>query len=230
VNRFQNALTPATLIAGFCFTGIVELDFTDQHELSNGSRIAEPVFYMTAVIALSLALYVTAVSSMGIVFGQRLTIQATAIQGSDHDNTVKEMNTKFFYVLLALGVSMACVVVAATSVIWLKDPTSVTSGKLWHNYWLSIAATTVVAVLFLLTVLSMMQMFTRLFTPTPVMGSLSLKTTKGRSLSQVPEFYVGSDPPPPTESGRRRLDAGFDAGTQLPPDERSGLLKAFAQK
>ena len=114
VNRFQNALTPATLIAGFSFTGIVELEFADGHEgRSYLAKLAEPVFYMSASAALSLALYVTAVSSMGIVFGQRLTIQATASQGSEHDATVRELNHKFLLVLVALGLSMASVVVGA---------------------------------------------------------------------------------------------------------------------
>jgi hypothetical protein len=113
VNRFQNALTPATLIAGFSFESIVHLEFTDTHELTSAQQHAEPIFYICASTALSLALYVTAVSSMGIVFGQRLTIQATAAQGVEHDATVREMNSKFFYVLIALGGSMLCVVIGA---------------------------------------------------------------------------------------------------------------------
>ena len=114
VNRFQNALTPATLIAGFSFTSIVELEFTTTHlERSSQALHAEPVFYICSSAALSLALYVTAVSSMGIVFGQRLTIQATASQGSEHDLTVRELNNKFFWVLIALGGSMLAVVVGA---------------------------------------------------------------------------------------------------------------------
>jgi hypothetical protein len=114
VNRFQNALTPATLIAGFSFTSIVELEFTESH-LSGRENLAslraEPIFYICAAAALSLALYVTAVASMGIVFGQRLTIQATALQGSEHDQTVRELNNKFFWVLIALGSSMLAVVI-----------------------------------------------------------------------------------------------------------------------
>ena len=113
VNRFQNALTPATLIAGFTFESMVHLDFLDGHQLSDSQLHATPVFYIAACTALCLALYVTAVSSMGIVFGQRLVIQATAAQGSHHDETVRELNTKFYVVLLALGGAMVCVVVGA---------------------------------------------------------------------------------------------------------------------
>ena len=111
VQRFQNALTPATLIAGFCFGSIVELDFSDHHKLSPGISVAEPLFYISAASALSLALYVTAVSSLGIVFGQRLTIQATATQGFEHEATVRELNCKFLSVLIALGVAITFVVI-----------------------------------------------------------------------------------------------------------------------
>lgn len=111
VNRFQNALTPATLIAGFSFTSIVELEFTSGHlDRSAIALHAEPIFYIMSAAALSLSLYVTAISSVGIVFGQRLTIQATAQQGLEHDATVRELNNKFFYVLIGLGLSMMAVV------------------------------------------------------------------------------------------------------------------------
>lgn len=109
VNRFQNALTPATLIAGFTFTSIIELELTDMHDLTQQARTAERGFYLLATTALGLALYVTAISSMAIVFGQRLTIQATSAQGSNHDGTVRELNTKFAFVLVALGLSLVLV-------------------------------------------------------------------------------------------------------------------------
>ena len=124
VNRFQSALTPATLIAGFSMVGIAALDFTALLGLDRTAAIAEPVFYLCAASALATSLYVTAVATMGIVFGQRLTVQATSAQGHDHEKTVKELNTKFLYSLIALGFSMLMVVIAATAVVWVKDPTT----------------------------------------------------------------------------------------------------------
>ena len=42
VNRFQSALAPATLIAGFSFTSIIELELTDLHSgLDDRARKAE---------------------------------------------------------------------------------------------------------------------------------------------------------------------------------------------
>ena len=129
VNRFQNVLTPSTLIAGFTFTAMTELEFIPPKSVDLGegvtqvvqekawllpeNRSAEPMFYISATIALALALYVTAVASTGIIFGQRLQVQATAEQGSRHAELVAELNSKFLSCLIALAVSMVCVVLGA---------------------------------------------------------------------------------------------------------------------
>ena len=98
---------------GFCFSSIVEVDLIKESEVGGPARFFEPIFYICAAVGLALALYVTTVSSMGILFGQRLTVQATAAQGSEHDKMVRELNNKFFFVLVALGASMIAVVVGA---------------------------------------------------------------------------------------------------------------------
>ncbi len=259
VNRFQNAITPATLICGFSFTGIVELEFTEGHQSRSWlSRHAEPVFYIAASAALSLSLYVTAVSSMGIVFGQRLTIQATASQGSEHEATVRELNQKFLLVLIALGLSMSGVVVgahhraqhrtsasscilfalassrpslapplssraAATAVVWLKDPDDDPHNP--HPGWLSLAQTGLVSVLGVGTLVSMVQMFCRLHTPTPEASSLALRTGKGKMVADVPEFFVAGEAPQgfaaPSGGG---MQSAAQQRRSSPPDERSNLL------
>lgn len=153
VNRFQSALTPATLIAGFCFASISEVDIIETENVGPTAKFFEPIFYICDAFSLACALYVLCVSSMGIIFGQRLTIQATHDQGRDHEKTVRELNNKFMLVLIALGLSMVSVVggelaypppshpsshelstcalptypmralAAALSLIWVKDPT-----------------------------------------------------------------------------------------------------------
>jgi len=222
VNRFQNALTPATLIAGFSFTSIVELEFTESH-LSGRENLAslraEPIFYICAAASLSLALYVTAVSSMGIVFGQRLTIQATSVQGAEHDQTVRELNNKFFWVLIALGSSMIAVVIAATAVIWVKDPSEVLGSNVG---WVSIVSTVVGSVLAGLTVVSMVQMFSRLHTQTPEAANLYLRAGKGKAVAEVPEFFVAGDVP--SSSSSSMPPASRRPAPAPAPDERSNLL------
>jgi len=230
VNRFQNALTPATLIAGFSFTSIVELEFANSHlDRSQFALHAEPIFYICSASALSMALYVTAVSSVGIVFGQRLTIQATANQGQEHDATVRELNNKFFWVLVSLGGSMVAVVIAAVAVIWTKDPTEDASQN--KSGWVSIVGTTLVSVLGFFTILSMLQMFYRLHTPTPEASTLTLRTGKGKAINSH-EFFVAGDPPPGGAASSRDYGSGLkaaaaqssSAGAPGGPDERSNLL------
>lgn len=111
--RFNSALTPSTLIAGFCFTAIVEMEILDPDETAKihaEQRSGERIFYISTSIALALSLFVTAVSSAGIVFGQRLAVQATAEQGFQHDRLIAELNSKFIQSCFALGLSMFCVV------------------------------------------------------------------------------------------------------------------------
>ena len=83
----------------------------------------------------------------------------------------------------------------------------------------------------LLTVSAMLQMFTRLHTPTPEASGLHLRTGKGKSLADVPEFFVAGDPPSmngasssSTSSSSRPTPALAAAAKAAAPDERSGLL------
>lgn len=212
VNRFQSALTPATLIAGFSMVGISALDFTTLLGLDHMSRIAEPVFYLSTATSLASSLYVTAVATVGIVFGQRLTIQATADQGRDHDMTVQELNSKFVFSLIALGFSMALVVVAATAVIWVKDPTSMAMSQvpaaehasLPGNYYASIFSTIIAATMFLFTAISMCQMFFRLHTPTPADSDLRLRQKGGKEAgAEASEFFIAGSAAEERWSARR---------------------------
>jgi len=230
VNRFQSALVPATLIAGFCFSSIVEVDIIKSSEVGDPARFFEPVFYMSASVGLALALFVTTVSSMGILFGQRLTVQANAAQGSDHDKMVRELNKNFFFVLVALGFSMAAVVIAAVAVVWVKDPSGEGDfGTFDKSYWVSITSTSLVFVIISITIVIMTRMYNRLHTPTPTSSSLKLKTTSCNNIAEVSEFYVGANVP--GGSGTRSPGAGMPrsaSGNSLKldaaADERSKLL------
>lgn len=222
VNRFQSALTPATLIAGFCFASISEVDIIDRENVGTTAKFFEPLFYICDAFSLACALYVLCVSSMGIIFGQRLTIQATHEQGRDHDKTVRELNNKFMLVLIALGLSMLSVVggelkdrpprpsyafppsahlepplaqssAAALSLIWVKDPTGEGAyGTEHENNWVAVVSTSVVMIITFCSFGSMGQMVCRLHTETPTDSKLVLTTTSHQNLANVSEFYVGS--------------------------------------
>ena len=132
------------------------------------------------------------------IFGQRLTIQATASQGHDHEMTVKELNTKFLYSLIALITSLIMVVVAATAIIWVKDPTTrimagltnMTDDPLSGNYYTAWCSTAIGAVLGCATITSLVQMYCRLHTARPADSVLRLRTAGGKAVPDSSEFYV----------------------------------------
>ena len=79
------------------------------------------------------------------------------------------------------------------------------------------------------TLLSMIQMFCRLHTPTPEASSLNLRTGKDKMVADVPEFFVAGEPPqgfaaPSGAGGGMQSAAHQRKSAGPPPDERSNLL------
>jgi hypothetical protein len=234
VQRFENCLTPSTLIAGFSFSAIVELEFLPSDHVDQ-QAMAEPVFYGAATAALSLALYVTTISTMGVIFGQRLQVQGTAEQGSRHSELVAELNGKFLWCLSALAVSMGCVVVASISVVWVKAAYG--HGE-YHST--SFISTGIVVALFVVTVYTMVSMYYKLHTWTPATAKLTLTAENPKAADAgatagfydgvpVEEFYMPAD-------GHVRPDA-FDRGSHTrafpgsaPPVVESSALLACVDR
>jgi len=192
--RFNSALTPSTLIAGFCFTAIVEMEILDptaeEAKIKNEQRNAERVFYISTIIALAFSLFVTAVASAGIVFGQRLAVQATAEQGFQHDRLIAELNSKFVQSCVALSVSMFCVVLSSICIVWVKQAAS--DGT---QHIASYAASAIALVVFLWTIFTLYQMFSRLHTWAPASSKLALSATQRAAAAKAKgvtadEFYV----------------------------------------
>ena len=112
VNRYQTAIPAATLIGGFTFTGLVELDLIAQSELSADKLVeqCQAFFHLFAAFALAASVYALAVSSIAIMLGQRLAIQATAQLTASHEANMAELSGKFISVLIALLISLGGVV------------------------------------------------------------------------------------------------------------------------
>eukprot|EP00965_Chrysotila_dentata_P010140 329786-Pleurochrysis_carterae.AAC.5 len=77
VQRYNNLAGLASIAAGFAFDSMVELEIPEdtweelhEHDL----EWLEPLFYIGASCALSLAMYVVAVASFTVVFGHRLAL------------------------------------------------------------------------------------------------------------------------------------------------------------
>lgn len=192
--RFKSALAPATLIAGFSFEAIAAMSMLDPDEENTHimfqQRWGERTFYIAASIGLALALFVVSIVTCGIVFGQRLMVQATAEQGFQHDMLIGELTSKFVQAAFGISGAMTCVVVSAISIIWLKQAGS--DGEL---HIASITSSVAVGVVFLWTIFTVCQMFTRLHTWEPASSKLTLsaaarsKAAKAKGVS-ADEFYV----------------------------------------
>lgn len=221
VNRFQSALTPATLIAGFCFSSIVEIDIIRSDEVGGPALFFEPVFYIASSIGLALALYVVFVSSMGIIFGQRLVVQATAAQGQEHDKTVEELNNKFMLVLIALGSAMMAVVLSGIAVVWVKDPSGEGRyGTVNTSNYIAISTSVITAIVILLTIATMGQMSLRLHTSNPATSRIMLRSSSNPHLSEeVTEFYV---------TGGDNMRSGAPAPTPKRSNSFGGMSAAAA--
>uniref|UniRef100_A0A7S2H321 Uncharacterized protein n=1 Tax=Haptolina brevifila TaxID=156173 RepID=A0A7S2H321_9EUKA len=205
VCRFQNALVPATLIAGFSFEAMVMLEMTHDSDLvepqSSSVALGEQMFYLFTATALALALLVTVVSCMGVLFGLRLMVQANADQGSRHEELVGVLNFNVLVVLITLSISMICVIIAAGSVVWVKVPSEDTRSHSHVTSWVSMAS---VIVITLLTAYFGNQMFFRLFSYSAASANLSLHASKAAGPvpsctastkgQRVDEFFIAASP------------------------------------
>jgi len=215
VNRFQNIIPAATMIGGFTFTGVVELDLLDPNymdmEKHKSVRLAAGMFHLFAALALSTAVYSIAVSSIAIILGQRLAIQATAQATVKHERNVKELQDKFMTVLISLFLALVGVVGATICAIWARAENT-TSCVATIMFGLSVP----------LIVWAIATLNSRLNDNRDESSSLKLKTGKESTLD-VSEFRVGD-----TASIPNKADIESATAAQKPPpgpDERSSLLK-----
>ena len=195
VNRFEKSLTPATLIAGFCFAAMAELEVLETERVGYLSHIFQAVFYISAIIALALSLLVLCVSTMGIVFAQRLGVQATAEQSSSHTLMVAELNSAFVSVLIALALSMVFVLIAALAMVWTKDPSGDGDFGLAHtSNWVAIVSSVMVLIIGCISCCFMYKLYARLHTHAPADSNLNLvgEGNRGR-LDGITEFCVAGN-------------------------------------
>ena len=78
VSRYTNIMTQASIVAGFSFDGMVELDITDGMEDSLKTRHIQWVqttYFTATAMAMAFALYTVCVSGFATVYGHRLALQ-----------------------------------------------------------------------------------------------------------------------------------------------------------
>jgi len=216
VDRYSNAIPAATLIAGFTFTGLVEMNLLTNDDLNTGGpwvRPASNVFHLFAAVALATSIYAMAVCSVAMVLGQRLTVQATAQLTSKHEANVRELSRKFVFVLLALAFALIGVIGAGICTIWVRADGGI-----------SIASTVLVALLLPTATYSIVTMNNRLNDSVPEPGAINLRTDA--QTMKVSEFRIGDQASIPA-SGRRDVDAAVRQQAGQGPTEASSLLKCM---
>jgi hypothetical protein len=116
VSRYANLATLASIVWGFSFDGLVELE-TDDDADSVEYRLVQG-FYICAVTAFALAMYVVVVASFTIVHGHRLALQGTT--GHSLDRAVAVLSKQYWRFLAAGGGAMLSLMGATACLAWIK--------------------------------------------------------------------------------------------------------------
>lgn len=147
VSRYNNLAALCSIMAGFSFDAIVELEFPEQFEdgtIPDGHimHMLKPVFYLACSLSLSLSLYVVAVASFTVVYGHQLALLGA--HDNSLDRAVAVMLKQHNPLFVTSSAAMICVIIASTTISWIKmDPP------------FAIAASTVFLVMMAATVLAL---------------------------------------------------------------------------
>ena len=112
MERYTNLATQASVIAGFSFESLVEL------EVPEGTHWAlAGMYFIFGSMAMALALYCLVVASFACVFGHRLALQGP--HGS-LEIAVSILIAHRQHIFSVGGLSLACLVMAAVLMSWIK--------------------------------------------------------------------------------------------------------------
>lgn len=112
VERYTNLATQASIVAGFSFESMIEL------EIPEGTNEWVLAFYFVfGASAMALALYVVCIASFACVFGHRLALQGP--HGS-LEKAVHILIDHRIHIFFTAGVSLAFLVLTAVLLAWIK--------------------------------------------------------------------------------------------------------------
>mmetsp|Transcript_14215 Transcript_14215/g.45542 ORF Transcript_14215/g.45542 Transcript_14215/m.45542 type:complete len:330 (+) Transcript_14215:164-1153(+) len=125
VERYSNIATQASIVAGFAFDSLVELEISDDMRaaLAPGGRWKaelrwmETVYYGSASLTMALALYTVCVASFATVYGHRLALQGPT---GSVERAVAVMMKQRHSIFVTYGLSLLSLVVAAITMSWIK--------------------------------------------------------------------------------------------------------------
>ena len=112
VERYTNLATQASVMAGFSFESLVELEVPE-----GTNEYLSSIYFVFASLAMSLSLYVLCMSSFAVIYGHRLALQGP------HGSLERAVGLLMDYrghIFTTAGVALACLVVAAVCMSWIK--------------------------------------------------------------------------------------------------------------
>ena len=115
VERYSNITTQASILAGFAFDSLVELEIPEPMYDKRAAVVT--VYYVSASCTMAFALYTVCVSSFATVYGHRLALQGPT---GSVDRAVAVMMKQRNAIFVTFGIAMFCLVLAAVAMAWLK--------------------------------------------------------------------------------------------------------------
>ena len=120
VERYSNITTQASILAGFAFDSLVELDITEAMEQTltdRGLHWMQTAYYISASMTMAFALYTLCVSAFATVYGHRLALQGPT---GSVERAVAVMMKQRALIFAAYGLAMVCLVAAAIFMAFIK--------------------------------------------------------------------------------------------------------------
>ena len=112
VERYTNLATQASVVAGFSFESLVELEVPE-----DTPWLLSSCYFVLGSSAMALALYVLCIASFACVFGHRLALQGP--HGS-LERAVHILIQHRYHIFATAGLSLGCLVGAAVLMAWIK--------------------------------------------------------------------------------------------------------------
>lgn len=131
VERYSNIATQASIVAGFAFDSLVELEISEEMRQDIGPggrwkvelRWMESVFYGAASLTMALALYTVCVASFATVYGHRLALQGPT---GSVERAVAVLMKQRQTIFVTYGLALFSLVIAAITMAWIKMSLSAT--------------------------------------------------------------------------------------------------------
>ena len=114
IERYSNLATQASILAGFAFDGLVELEIPKDN---NHPVWFDPIFYTAGSCTMAFALYTLCVASFAIVYGHRLALQGPT---GSVERAVAVMMKSRTSIFVSFALSLTSLIVAAVAMAWVK--------------------------------------------------------------------------------------------------------------